>query len=552
MELKQYVAVVWKWKWLVALAALVGGTSAYWVESRAPRFFRATSTIMVGQYLQSTKTQGGDIALAQQLAQSYTLVVKRQSLLQAAIARVGSQESASAVAARVNASVIPQSPMFQIAVVDVNPSRAVTLVNGIAEQLIQESPTPQQDQTDQERDFVGQQLTSLQARIADAETMQKDLDQRLAQETSARAIQDLQSQSAALQQKIAAWQSTYVSLLEQYRGARVNYLSVIEPSSFAVPVTPAFPINTAVAAMAGAMLAIMAAFLLDYIDDSVRSDDGSVQSLGLAVIGAIPRFKQPREPDQPLVILREPRSAVAEAYQGLRALVEYSWLPDASHRLLVASPVPEEGKSTVAANLAAAIAQGGKRVVICDGDLRRPTQHTLFGLPQTPGISELLQDSTLPIERALHRTSIASLRVLPSGANPSNPAALLGSDAMKGLLAQLDRLADVVIVDSPAGLAVSDTAILGAICGQAILVAAVGRTRRGQVQQARQSLEQVGTVIVGLVLNRVAPRRNRAYEYYVSSTDGTPSHSSRRQRAMRSISALLTRARPDHKASRPS
>jgi capsular exopolysaccharide synthesis family protein len=185
---------------------------------------------------------------------------------------------------------------------------------------------------------------------------------------------------------------------------------------------------------------------------------------------------------------------------------------------MVTSAVPGEGKTTTACNLAIAMAQAGKRVILCDTDLRRPSIARVLGVSSEIGLTSLLLDRALPVEQALVDGPVAGLRLLLSGPLPPNPGELVGSDAMTERVAQLEPLADMVVFDSPATLGVADATILAAHADGILMVVAAGRTRSELVKRAKATLEQVGLPIVGVVLNLVARRRHRAFDYYRRGT----------------------------------
>lgn len=214
-----------------------------------------------------------------------------------------------------------------------------------------------------------------------------------------------------------------------------------------------------------------------------------------------------------LVMLRDSRSPIAEAYRGLRTNLTFSSLDRPLRTLLVTSAGPEEGKSTVLANLAVTEAQAGRQVVIVDADLRRPRQHELFALGNAAGLTTLLADEkslqNLSLQaEVLQTTEAPGLRVLTSGPLPPNPTELLASQRMAALLAALCAAADLVLLDAPPVVVVTDAAILAAQVDGVLLVVNANGTRREHAQRAQQLLAKVNARIVGSVLNNAAPDRS--------------------------------------------
>jgi capsular exopolysaccharide synthesis family protein len=351
-----------------------------------------------------------------------------------------------------------------------------------------------------------------------------DLEKRLDLETSARGIQDIQNQVAALQMKVNTWQGNYANLLDFYQGSRINYLAVIEPAPVpTTPVSPKIRTNVLLAASIGFLLATGAAVLLEYLDDTIKSGEDVERILQTATLGAIARIHPLKEPGDHLVARNQPRSPISEAYRVVRTNLQFSGLSNPSSTVLVTSAGPGEGKTTTAANLAIAMAQAGKRVVLADTDLRRPAMHHFFGVPNNQGLTSLLLDGDLEPDDVLADSGVEGLRVLTSGPLPPNPAELLGSPQMERLIQRLQEQAEVLIFDSPPILAVADATILGSQCDGTLLVVDAGKTRSDVVKRGKETLDKVGVNLLGVVLNKLSRRRGSGYYYYYyyySTEDG--------------------------------
>lgn len=212
-----------------------------------------------------------------------------------------------------------------------------------------------------------------------------------------------------------------------------------------------------------------------------------------------------------LITLTQPRSAAAEAYRTLRTSLEFSSLDRPLRSLVVTSSSPDEGKSTTVANLAVALAQAGRRTVVVDADLRRPSLHSLFGLPNTAGLTSMMLDEAATAQPPYQAGPVAGLRALTSGPLPPNPAELLASRRFDEILARLIQDADIVLFDAPPLMAVSDAAVLAARVDGVILVVQAEKTKREAVQRAKKMLERVNAHLVGAVLTEVKGERGLAY-----------------------------------------
>ncbi len=212
-----------------------------------------------------------------------------------------------------------------------------------------------------------------------------------------------------------------------------------------------------------------------------------------------------------LVTITDPRSPASEAYRSLRTNLSFYSLDTPLRTLVVTSPAAGEGKSSTVANLAVTMAQSGRRTILVDCDLRRPTQHELFGLVMTPGLTSVALDET--VDLPLQQTSVENLWLLSSGPKPPNPADLLGAARMSRLIAQLLERADFVLFDAPPVMAAADAAILGAKVDGVLLVIQAGKTRRDHSERARELLEKANIRIIGAALTN-APKDNSMREYY--------------------------------------
>ncbi len=216
-----------------------------------------------------------------------------------------------------------------------------------------------------------------------------------------------------------------------------------------------------------------------------------------------------------LITLKDPRSPAAEAFRVLRTNILFSALDRPIQTLLVTSPVPEEGKSITLANLAVTMAQSGHTTILVDADLRRPTQHTLFGLSNDRGLTSMMLDEATMAQPPLQSVGIDNLAVLTSGPLPPNPADLISARRMEDTIAALKAQAQYVLFDAPPVLAVSDTALLASKLDAALLVIKAGTTRRDHARRAKETLERINVRILGVALSN-APRDASLNTYYVN------------------------------------
>lgn len=216
-----------------------------------------------------------------------------------------------------------------------------------------------------------------------------------------------------------------------------------------------------------------------------------------------------------LIVQTDPKSIVAEQYRTIRTNINFS-LPDQEIKtILMSSAGPSEGKSTTAANLAAVFSQEGKRVVLVDADMRKPTTHYTFKVRNSYGLSSVLTKQC-NLEDAIQETSLDGLFLIPSGAIPPNPAELLTSKQMEFVIEKLTNEFDLVVFDSPPILSVTDGQILSNKCNATVLVVDTGVTEKGNIVRAKEALENSKANIIGVVMNNYKLEKDQYYYYYSS------------------------------------
>lgn len=204
----------------------------------------------------------------------------------------------------------------------------------------------------------------------------------------------------------------------------------------------------------------------------------------------------------------------------LRTNVQFTNVDLETPKIMITSSGPREGKSHTVANLAVSMAQSGKSVLIIDADLRNPTQHKLFGLDNGEGLSvSLVQDQDY--RKYIRKTAVPGVMVLPGGPVPPNPAELVGSKRMKLLIEEVSEQFDMLLIDTPPVIAVTDAAILAQEVDGVILVLASGEVNKGYAQKAKELLDKLGVKILGAVLNKVDINTKEYYYYYYNASDDT-------------------------------
>jgi len=316
-----------------------------------------------------------------------------------------------------------------------------------------------------------------------------------------------------------------VDLTTDYAKTNLEVIEAADPPR--TPCRPRKALALALCALAGLVLSAGAAFVLEFIDDTVKTPEDLEDRVGIPVLGFVPSMDEDEpEPDgdyhRSLSVLADPGSHVTEAYRSIRTNLFYSAPAEDTKVIVVTSGSPGDGKTTTATNLAVTIAQSGKRVLLVDADLRRPMVRKIFGLAPGKGLSGVLVGETDfhdAVQQALHDGEpIENLDILPSGPKPPNPAELLESDAMRTLIEAARASYDRVIIDSPPALFVADTSIVAGISNAVILVVKSGTNPRSMAIRAKEQLRSVNARILGGILNDVLIERlgyyDSGYSYY--------------------------------------
>ncbi|WP_214703249.1 MULTISPECIES: CpsD/CapB family tyrosine-protein kinase [unclassified Exiguobacterium] len=220
-----------------------------------------------------------------------------------------------------------------------------------------------------------------------------------------------------------------------------------------------------------------------------------------------------RNMNRNLITISDPKSPISEQYRTLRTNLEYTSLGTGLQTILVTSTFTGEGKSTTAGNLAVVYAQLGKRVLVVDCDMRRPTMHQIFRLDTKNGLSNVLA-KRVTIDLAIQQTQLENLYVMTAGVIPPNPSELLSAPSFKEMLDQVQTQFDIIILDAPPVMQVADSRVIATEVDGTVLVVSCEASDRDEVVKARDQLTMTGTKILGLVLNRREYRKDRNNYYY--------------------------------------
>lgn len=514
MELKSILAVIRAHIRIIAACAAIATIAALAVSLIMPRTYEASTKLIVGPALLGNVNDINQLLSSQQIAQTYAEAVQTQQLAQQVIADLGLSTTPDQLLQKLSSTVSRDTPIITITASDGSAGTATAIANDVAKQLIARSEAIQgQDQ--EVRTLIAGQITTLQGQIT---ATQKQISDVTTAAGSSPTIAQ-QAQLTQLNQQLVQQQATLATLLQTQANGSATSVSVLDPA--VQPTDAASPkllLNVALGLILGTLLGLVIAFALASLDDTFKDAEDVEEVLHLPVLGTLGRLPEAAQKlgIYRLVMLLYPRSGAAEAFRTMRTNVEFADIDSGVRSLLVTSPASGDGKSTVAANLALAFAQAGRRTILVDADLRRPAIHDFFDLSNGYGLTSLIRSpEVIELGQVLRVIDEPNLRVLTSGPLPPNPAELLGSNRMHSIVERLEAEADLVVFDSPPAGAVTDAAVISSLSDGTVLVVAAERTRRGAARSASEAVSRVGGHLLGVVLNRQLGRAVEAdYDAY--------------------------------------
>ncbi|NTU80165.1 MAG: polysaccharide biosynthesis tyrosine autokinase [Chloroflexales bacterium] len=443
MELKGYLAILWRRRWVVVLTALltatITGLGSYYLM--VPQY-STQSLLWVPTVSSSDRAGTGDIQLGDRLINTYATLALSGPVLGEVERRIGI--AVDELKDSLSVESVAQTELLQIKVVGPDPQRAALVATSVAETLIDQTLTMKAGR---------ERRVSLFARAGVPDT------------------------------------PTWMGLIE----------------------TPFWrEINIALGLLVGLVVGVALVFLFEYTDSTLYTKEQIEAVARLNTVAEIPAIKK----GQPVLSDTIRNTPLFEAFRLLRTNLYFDQetLP---HTLVITSTLPKEGKTTVAINLAVAIAQSGQSVIVVDADMRLPTIHRIFGLPKERGLSDILQQGLVPADVA-QATGVAGVRVITSGSFVQHPAEILDTSQIGHIVEELRQQADFIIFDTPALLAVSDAAVLAPVVDGVLLVVGRAQVYQEALQTACKQLDTVNARLVGVVVNR-ADQDGSYFRQYASS-----------------------------------
>lgn len=485
--LRSYALVVRRRKWWVIALALLGLAVSLAISFAEPKQYSASAQVLV-----QSASQASALGTTQQPVTQTDVQTMMELVTSAPVTKVVQRELGSTPS--VTADELAQTNVIAITAAAGTPSRAAAVANAYA------------------RAFVNYQQTVALSSLAQAEAQVRGQIRSIAKQVKQlHATSGTGSQQAALVNQEAVL-SEQLTQMQVNSNGETSGLVLVTPAQ--APVSPSSPKpveDGLLGLVAGLILGLAAAFLRESLDDAVSTKEIAEEFGGATVLAAVPMVSSWKKRDRPLVVsLARPTSPAAEAYRSLRTSLQFVRQERDLHTILVTSPAAAEGKTSTLSNLGAMFAQAGQRVVLVSCDLRKPRLGQFFGIDEHQGLTTAILGEQ-PVEELVQAVpGDDNLWLLGSGQLAPNPAELLNGRRIQEVFAALRELFDLVLIDSPPVLPVTDAVVLAKDADATLLIVAAGQTSRGDLQRAAEKLTQVNARVVGLVLNE-ASRQGGGY-----------------------------------------
>lgn len=514
LDLRAYLHVLRNRKWIIVGIVVVVVAAAMAFTFRQTPIYRAEAEVLL-------RARSSDSLFNPQAGLAYGDPTRRiQTEIQVLRSPEVARRAADQLGFRAKASGRPlgQTDVVVVSATSPDPRRAAKVANAFAAAYVE-------FRRDQEVEDLAASVSGLQAKIDEIQAQIDSAAPRAAPTTTAKpaagaakttsttTIDSAERQSLISQQAAFKQQLDQLAVSQSIRtgGAQVVARAVVPTT----PVSPTPVRNAVLALVVGLMFGVAGAFVIDHLDDTVKTrEDVERVSRGWPVLALIPAVKGWRNEERTRVVADEdPKAPAAEAYRSLRTSINFMGIDRTMQTIQVTSSNPGEGKTSTVANLAVTLSAAGKRVVIVDCDLRRPRIHKFFGLSNSVGFTDVVLGE-VPLSAALqHVPDHNRVLLLGSGTLTPRPSELLSSRRVTDVFDSLKKSADIILIDSPPVLPVTDPAVLSHSVDAVVVVVRARQTSSDDVQRTRQLLGQIDAPVMGIVLNGIGKSSEYDYQY---------------------------------------
>lgn len=503
MDISAYIKPLIKWWRLLVVTTLLALVSSTISSLFLPEQYVSRTTLIIGSTISDPNPQTGQIYVTEQLSAIYAEIAQREPVQTATMEALGIDWLPE-----YQARVVPNTQLIEISVTDTNPARAQIIANELARQLILQTPAANDSETGQRQEFIKQQLSSLESQIQETtlriEELQKSLPTINSVSQAAEVDKEISQQTA----KLSTLRENYAAFLSNSQQGAVNILNVVEPANL-----PTEPVSTnklliiGLAGGIGLLLAVCAAYLLEFMDRTIKTTSDVERVFNLPVIGYLASISE--NGNNATYVVSHPNSLVVENFRLLHSNLEFFQAYNASKTILVTSPTQGNGKTTIAVNLALTVAASDQKVAIVDADLRRPAVHTALKIPQGPGLADIIH-SKINVKEVVRSVKGKDIDVVAAGSIPPSVTEVVGSKKIAAILKDLRDDYDTIIVDAPP-LVISDSYNLASKVDGVILVLEPGLTKDDQAKVIKEQLTRAGAKVIGIVFNKVSSVSAKSY-----------------------------------------
>ena len=485
---RTYLHVLRQRKWWVGTITVLGLAASLAFSFTAHKQYSATAQLLVEPSLELS-----GLSAQEQPVTLTDVQTELQLITSAPVQQIVRNRLKSTPA--VSASEVGQTNVMAVTATSRMPSQAALIANLYSTAFVQYQQTVASHSLATAEAQINAQISSVEQQISS-----------LGGNTTSPQAGALLNQEAVLKEQLAQMQVS---------GATdTGDVVLVTPAQTPVSPSSPQPVQDAMVGLAaGLVLGLGVAFLRESFDDRLTSKDATERAGSAPVLALTPLVTSWRRQNPVVITVTEPTSQAAESYRSLRTSLQFARQEQQLRCLVVTSPGAGEGKTATLANLGVVFAQAGERVVLVSCDLRRPRIGAFFGLDERAGVTEVLLDRRTLEEVVLPVPGHDGLSLLPAGPLSQNPAEVLDNARARDIFTRLRDQYDLVLIDSPPVLPVTDAAILSRHADATLMIAAAGQTRRSDLHRAVEKLDQVGTMILGTVLNKSTRQTGRYYGY---------------------------------------
>ncbi len=510
VNIRSYLLILIRRKWIVLITAVATIGAAALASFFMTPVYAATTTVRVATAV-AGRVEYGDYIYSERLMNTYAEIITTDPILEQVQKQLNLDELP-----QIEVEVVPDTELIRITAEGPDAGIVRDVANLLADILQAESENFYSGGERSAQEIVGDLLAQAEEELTQA---------RLERDARLLAVPVDDEEIDTLNRNIELKEQAFAFLLTQYESARLTQLmrastiSIVEPAVRPwAPAKPSLKINILLGSVVGFAAGLSLAFLIENMDTVFHSRSELEIAVKPPILGQIPALRKTNENGHGCIVTTNGSFSIEyESYRRLRTNILAINAEHPLKTLVATSAERGEGKSTIIANLAVTLAEAGHQILLIDADMRLPSLHKIFNLPNEIGLSDVLLDG-IPLNEAVQHGQTAGLTILTSGPTPQKPAELLGSNQMGALIKQINEQFDVCLFDTPCLLSVTDAAVLSSRVDGVVLIVSLGLTRQETANVALQQLADVRANVIGLIVNRSKSERPYYSDKYYLKT----------------------------------